>query len=70
MDVRTEDICIVKGFRLTEYQVYSGDNIAYTYFNIRNDKGAILGRNYDDIKIPLDIMISMWTDEDVSLISA
>ena len=70
MDVRTEDICIVRGFRLTEYQVFNGDYIAYTYFNIRNDKGAVLGRNYDDIEIPLDIMISMWIDEDASLISA
>jgi hypothetical protein len=67
MDVRTEDICIVKGFRLTEYQVYSGDNIAYTYFNIRNDKGAILGRNYDDIEIPLDIITSMMANKDASL---
>ena len=70
MGVRKKDICIVRGFRLTEYQVCNGDNIAYSYFNIRNDRGTMLGRNYDDIERPLDIMISMWADEDTSLISA
>ncbi len=67
MSVRTVDVCSVKGFRLTKYQEYKGDDIVYTYFNIRNDKGAVLGRNYDDIEIPLDIITSMMADKDASL---
>ncbi len=67
MSVRTVDVCSVKGFRLTKYQEYKGDDIVYTYFNIRNDKGAVLGRNYDDIEIPLDIITSMIADKDASL---
>jgi len=59
MDVRAEDVCIVSGYRLTEYQVFADNELVQTYFSIRNDKGAVLGFNYDDIEIPLDIILSM-----------
>lgn len=59
MDVRVEDVCIVKGYRLTEYQVFADNKLVQTYFSIRNNKGAVLGFNYDDIEMPLDIILSM-----------
>jgi hypothetical protein len=59
MDVRMEDVCVVTGSRLTEYQVFDEKELVHTYFSIRNDKGAVLGFNYDDIEIPLDIILSM-----------
>ena len=59
MDVRVEDVCIVTGYRLTEYQVFDDNELVHTYFSIRNDKGAVLGSNYDDIEKPLDIILSI-----------
>ena len=59
MDVRVEDVCIVTGYRLTEYQVFDDNELVNTYFSIRNDKGAVLGSNYDDIEKPLDIILSI-----------
>ena len=59
MDVRVEDVCVVTGYRLTEYQVFDDNELVNTYFSIRNDKGAILGSNYDDIEKPLDIILSI-----------
>ena len=59
MDVRVEDVCVVTGYRLTEYQVFDDNELVNTYFSIRNDKGAVLGSNYDDIEKPLDIILSI-----------
>ena len=59
MDVRVEDVCVVTGYRLTEYQVFDDNELVHTYFSIRNDKGAVLGSNYDDIEKPLDIILSI-----------
>ncbi len=59
MDVRVEDVCVVTGYRLTEYQVFDDSELVNTYFSIRNDKGAVLGSNYDDIEKPLDIILSI-----------
>ena len=70
MNVITENIRIVRGFRLTEYKVYNGDDLVDTYFNIRNDKGTVLGCDYDDVETPLDIIMSMWADEGTSLTPA
>ena len=59
MDVRVEVVCVVTGYRLTEYQVFDDNELVNTYFSIRNDKGAVLGSNYDDIEKPLDIILSI-----------
>ena len=59
MDIRVEDVCVVTGYRLTEYQVFDDSELVNTYFSIRNDKGAVLGSNYDDIEKPLDIILSI-----------
>ncbi len=59
MEVRVEDVCVVTGYRLTEYQVFDDNELVHTYFSIRNDKGAVLGSNYDDIEKPLDIILSI-----------
>ena len=59
MDVRVEDLCVVTGYRLTEYQVFDDNELVNTYFSIRSDKGAVLGSNYDDIEKPLDIILSI-----------
>ena len=42
-----------------EYQVFDDNELVNTYFSIRNDKGAVLGSNYDDIEKPLDIILSI-----------
>jgi len=70
MATRVEDICVVKGFRLTEYQVSIGKDIVETYFNIRDNQGAAYGYDYDDIKKPLSIIFNMWAAEDNILLSA
>ncbi len=48
MDVRVEDVCVVTGYRLTEYQVFDDNELVNTYFSIRNNEGAVLGSNFDD----------------------
>ncbi len=62
MEVKSEDICIILGSRLTEYKIYDGEGIVYTYFNIRDEQGTVHGRNYGDIETPLDIIIRMLSD--------
>ena len=62
MDVVEEDLCIVKGFRLTEYQVFDGDDIVDTYYNIRDEQGTAHGRDYGNIETPLDIILRMLSD--------
>lgn len=59
MDIRVEDVCVVQGFRLTEYQVFNGKKFVNTFFNIRDDKGYVFGPKYDDISKPLNIMLGM-----------
>ena len=61
MDVKAIDVCIVHGFRLTEYQVFSGSEIIDTYFNIRDDQGVAHGHDYNDVQIPLNIILRIWT---------
>ena len=60
MAVIEEDICIVQGYRLTEYQVFDDGFITNTFFNIRDDQGVVSGHNYDDIKTPLNLILCMW----------
>jgi len=62
MDVVEVDLCIVNGFRLTEYKVYEGGDIVDTYYNIRDEQGTAHGRDYGNIETPLDIIISMLPD--------
>ena len=52
----------MKGFRLTEYKVFSGNDIVDTYYNIRDEQGTALGRDYCDIETPLDIILRMLSD--------
>ena len=59
MDVKARDVCIVNGYRLTEYQILDGSEIIDTFFNIRDAQGVRQGRNYDDVEEPLDIILSM-----------
>jgi len=42
MDIREEDVCVVPGYRLTEYQVFNGGDVLYGYFNFRNDQSIEL----------------------------
>ncbi len=59
MDMKTVDLCVVQEYRLTEYRVFKDGNIVDTYFNIRDGNNVVQGRDYGDIKIPLDIMLNM-----------
>ena len=59
MDVKARDVCIVKGFQLTEFQIIDGNEIIDTFFNIRDAQGVRQGRNYDDVDEPMDIILSM-----------
>ncbi len=68
MDVRDIDVCIVQGFRLTDYQVFVDNKIVESYFNIRDEQGVILGNNYDDVDTPLKILLSIWYELDNSFI--
>ena len=70
MDVRTRDLCIANGYRLTEYQILDGNEIMDTNFNIRDDHGVIHGSNYDDVDEPLEIMLNMCTAEEIPPLSA
>jgi len=62
MEVKSEDICIIPGYRLTEYNVFDGEDIVKTYFNIRDDQGQVHGRNFDEIKWPLNLLLSIETE--------
>ena len=70
MDVKATDLCIVMGFRLTEYQIFDGSEIVDTYFNIRDEQGVVHGSNYDDVEEPLKILLNMRTTEEFPLLSA
>ncbi len=61
MDTKTEDVCVVRGFRLTEYQFYDEMKVLKTYFNIRDIKGYVYGPDYDNLAKPLNIMLSLET---------
>ena len=65
MDVITRDVCIVNGFRLTEYQITNGKEIIDTFFNIRDAQGVRQGRNYDDVDEPLKIMLNMCITSEI-----
>ena len=67
MDVKAIDVCIVNGFRLTEYQVFNDDDIVKTYFNIRDEQGLVFGHNYNDVETPLNIMLGMWATEVITI---
>ena len=62
MDVIARNVCIVNGFRLTEYQMTNGSEIIDTFFNIRDAQGVRQGRNYDDVDEPLDIILRILSD--------
>lgn len=59
MEIKSKDICIIPGYRLTEYQVFDGKNIVKTYFNIRDDQGRVHGGNFEDIEWPLNLLLSI-----------
>ena len=59
MEVKSEDICIVLGYRLTEYKIYDGEGIVTAFFNIRDDQGEVHGRNFDDIEEPLNLLLNI-----------
>ncbi len=59
MEIKSEDICIIPGYRLTEYKIFVGEEIVKTYFNIRDDQGKIHGRNFEDIEWPLNLLLSI-----------
>ena len=64
MRTKTEDICVVQDFRLTEHQVSNGHDIVDTYFSIRDNNGFVFGQSYDDITKPLSIIFRMWAAEE------
>jgi len=70
MDVKATDLCIVMGFRLTEYQIFDGSEIVDTYFNIRDEHGTTHGCNYDDVEEPLEIMLNMCITDEIPPFSA
>lgn len=70
MDTKVEDVCVIREFRLTRYQVCNGIKLVNTYFNIRDNDGCVFGPSYDDIEKPLDIMLNMYTAEESDLLSA
>ena len=57
MEVRTEDVCIILGFRVTENRIYKEDIYLATYFNIRDEQGEVHGRNFDTVEVPLDLLL-------------
>ena len=69
MDVKARDVCIVNGYRLTEYQIFDGSEIVDTYFNIRDEHGTTHGCNYDDVEEPLKIMLNMSTTKAIKRVS-
>jgi len=70
MDVIEIDFCIVHGYRLTEYQVFNGNDYVFSYFNIRDNQGVAHGRDYNNIKEPLEIMLNMCITEEIPPLSA
>ena len=59
MDVTATDVCLVHGYRLTEYQITNGKEIIDTFFCIRDAQGVRQGRDYDDDDEPMGIILSM-----------
>jgi len=59
MEVKSETICIILGYRLTEHQVIDGEDIVNTYFNIRDDLGKVYGRNFDDVEELLTLLFDI-----------
>ncbi len=59
METKSEDLCVIPGYRLTEYNVFDGEDIVKTYFNIRDDQGQVHGRNFDEIEWPLNLLLSI-----------
>jgi hypothetical protein len=57
LEIKSEDICIIPGYRLTEYKVFNGEDIVETYFNIRDEQGHVHGRNFDEIEWPLNLLL-------------
>ena len=45
MEIAT-DICVIAGFRLTETRRFTNGRLSETIFNIRMERGDIVGRNY------------------------
>jgi len=70
MDVKTRDVCIAHGYRLTEYQIIDDSEVIDTFFNIRDGQGVIHGHDYHDIDRPLDIILRMWTNDEEDLLTA
>jgi len=60
MDIKEIELCIIRGFRLTEYQVFINNKFVDKYYNIRDEQGVIYGYNYDDVDTPLNILINFW----------
>lgn len=59
MGVKSTDICIILGYRITEHVVFIGDETIDKYFNIMDNMGNVHGRNFSTINEPLDLLFSM-----------
>ena len=59
MELKSNDICIILGHFITEYQVLDGKDIVNTYFNIRDDQGQVHGRDFNNIEEPLKLLLSL-----------
>ena len=59
MVTKTEDVCVVRGFSLTENKILHNMKLLKTYFNIRDNKGAAFGPDYDDIEKPLAVILNI-----------
>lgn len=59
MGVRSTDICIILGYRITENEVFIGEETIDKYFNIRDNLGRVYGRNFNTINEPLDLLFDM-----------
>ena len=70
MEVKAIDLCTVQGFRLTEYQIFDGNTVVSTSFNIRDDQGMVHGNNYVDVDEPLEMLLSINTNGENTLLFA
>jgi len=70
MDVIAKDVCIAHGYRLTEFQIFNGNEIIDTFFCIRDEHGNRHGENYDTVNEPLEVLLNMSTTEETELNSA
>ncbi len=57
MDIITEVICVIPGFKLTECKTMVNNKVVKTHFNITDEAGKIKAQNFDDIESPLHLLI-------------